>query len=38
VAQRRRGTDAHPYAVVTSDFAELRDALAPPRRRADEGS
>jgi len=30
VAQRRRGTDAHPYAIVTSDFAELRDALPPP--------
>lgn len=36
VAQRRRGTDAHPYAVVTSDFAELRDALAPPRHPTDE--
>ena len=30
VAQRRRGTDAHPYVIVTSDFAELRDALARP--------
>lgn len=30
VAQRRRGTDAHPYAIVTTDFAELRDALSPP--------
>ena len=30
VAQRRRGSDAHPYVIVTSDFAELRDALAPP--------
>ena len=30
VAQRRRGTDAHPYAVVTTELAELRDALAPP--------
>jgi hypothetical protein len=38
VARRRRGTDAHPYVIVTSDLAELRDALAPPRRRADEGS
>jgi hypothetical protein len=35
VAQRRRGTDAHPYVIVTSDFAELRDALAPPRRPGD---
>ena len=30
VAQRRRGADAHPYVIVTSDFAELRDALTPP--------
>ncbi len=30
VAQRRRGTDAHPYVIVTSELAELRDAL-PPR-------
>jgi hypothetical protein len=35
VAQRRRGTDAHPYAVVTSELAELRDALAPPARPGD---
>ena len=31
VAQRRRGTDAHPYVIVTSDFAELPDALDPTR-------
>jgi hypothetical protein len=33
VAQRRRGTDAHPYVIVTTDFAELRDALTPPSAR-----
>lgn len=38
VAQRRPGTDAHPYVIVTSELAELRDALAPPRRRPEEGS
>lgn len=29
VAQRRPGSTAQPYAVVTSEFAELRDALRP---------
>jgi hypothetical protein len=29
VARRRQGTDAHPYLIVTSDLAELRDALRP---------
>ena len=29
VAQRRPGADAHPYLVVTSELAELRDALRP---------
>jgi hypothetical protein len=27
VAQRRPGSNAQPYVVVTSEFAELRDAL-----------
>jgi hypothetical protein len=40
VAQRRQGTDAHPYAVVTSELAELRDALRPglPGHPGDEKS
>jgi hypothetical protein len=29
VAQRRKGTSAQPYLVVTDDLAELRDALRP---------
>jgi len=29
VAQRRPGADVHPYLVVTSELAELRDALRP---------
>jgi hypothetical protein len=29
VAQRREGTQARPYLVVTDDLAELRDALSP---------
>jgi hypothetical protein len=29
VAQRRKGTNANPYLVVTKDLAELRDALRP---------
>lgn len=29
VAQRRQGADVHPYLVVTSELAELRDALRP---------
>jgi hypothetical protein len=29
VAQRRQGTQANPYLVVTHDLAELRDALRP---------
>jgi hypothetical protein len=29
VAQRRTGTQARPYLVVTHDLAELRDALRP---------
>jgi hypothetical protein len=29
VAQRRKGTSAQPYLVVTEDLAELRDALRP---------
>ena len=28
VAQRRRGTDAHPYLVIADYMSELRDALA----------
>ena len=27
VAQRRKGTSAQPYLVMTDDLAELRDAL-----------
>jgi len=27
VAQRRPGSNAQPYVVVTSEFTELRDAL-----------
>ncbi len=29
VAQRRSGSNAQPYVIVTSEFAELRDALRP---------
>lgn len=38
VARRRHGTKAHPYLIVTSDLAELRDALRPdlPGYRGDE--
>jgi hypothetical protein len=28
VAQRRRGTDAHPYLVIADYMSKLRDALA----------
>ena len=29
VAQRRQGTSAQPYLIVTGDLAELRQALRP---------
>ena len=29
VAQRRPGSNAQPYVIVTSELAELRDALRP---------
>jgi hypothetical protein len=35
VAQRRKGTSAQPYLVVTDDLAELRNELRPgPGQRA----
>jgi hypothetical protein len=33
VAQRRQGSNAHPYLAVTSDLTELRDALRPDTPR-----
>lgn len=32
IAQRRRGTNAQPYLVVTDDLDELSAALLPPRQ------
>jgi hypothetical protein len=29
VAQRRPGSNAQPYVIVTSEFSELREALRP---------